>query len=351
MSKTHTYGYQMMIGAVAVVAASMALSATAMAQGKLPRTILLGTQQPGSLQHSMATGIAKIATAGIGTPVVVRPHAGSSTHIPLLAKGELDLSVAPAIDTGMSFQGRERISLDGRNTYPRAPGLRVVMSGSTLLAGLVVQKKSPIRSAKDLRGKKVAGEFPSGLGAYINMLVHLKGANMGWKDVQVVPFGGLNDSLNALVQGRIDATVYGIGAPRIREADSRVGVRFITDDCSPEGKARILGSVPGYRTVNLKKGRLPAVVEDICVTAFVVNLLASIHTSDAIVTAVLKAIWEGNDKLRKLHPGLRTWKNETAVDKIPTAPYHKAAVAFFKKVGAWTADAEANNKKLMELAK
>ena len=66
---------------------------------------------------------------------------------------------------------------------------------------------------------------------------------MGGKDVTVVPFGDLNDSLNALVQGRIDATVYGMGAPRIREAVSRVGVRFINDDCSPEGKARILGSV------------------------------------------------------------------------------------------------------------
>jgi TRAP-type uncharacterized transport system substrate-binding protein len=183
------------------------------------------------------------------------------------------------------------------------------------------------------------------------MYVHLVGASLTWDDVKMVPFSGLNDSLNALMQGRIDATVYGIGAPRVREADARVGVRFITDDCSPEGKKRIVGAAPGYFTVNLKPGRLPAVRDNICVTSFVIYLLSSNKTPDSIVTAVLGAIWKDAAKLQKLHPGLRRWKRKTAVDKRATAPYHRAAIAFYKSVGAWNAAAEAANTKLLAAAK
>jgi hypothetical protein len=326
-------------------------SPVALAEDKLPRTILLGVQQVGTLQHSMATGLSKVASEGTGVPVIVRPHSGSTTHIPLLNKGELDFSVAPTVDAGMSFQGPDRLKVAGVNPYPHAPNIRIVMVGSPLYAGLIVQKKSPIRSARDLKGRRVAGKFPTGLGAYINMYVHLIGADLTWEDTTVVPFSGLSDSMNALIQGRVDVTVIGVGAPTVRDADARVGVRFVSDDCSPEGTARILEAAPGYRTVNLKKGMLPGVVEDICVTAWPVLLLASDKTADNVVTAVLKALWENTDKLNKLHPGLRLWKRETAVDNGPTAPYHRAAVAFYKSVGAWNAEVEAANKKLLLMAR
>jgi TRAP transporter TAXI family solute receptor len=336
--------------ASAAAGATLGLPGPAAAQEKLPPTILLGTQQPGSIQHTMATGLAKIASQRGKAPVIVRPHSGSSTHLPLLNNGELDLAVAPAVDAGMSFQGKDRVKVAGKNPYPRLKGLRLVMSGAPLLAGIVVRKDSPIKSAKDLKGRRVAGGFPSGLGAFINTYVHLRGANLEWKDVKVVPFGSLNDSLNALVQGRVESTVYGIGAPRIREADAKVGVRFITDDCSPEGKKRIVNAAPGYFTVNLKPGRLPAVTSPICVTAFSVYLLGSTKTSNAIVTNVLTALWDGNAELRKIHPGLRRWTNERGASKRPTLPFHPAAIAFYKKKGIWSPEAQAAQDKLLKEA-
>jgi TRAP transporter TAXI family solute receptor len=317
------------------------------AEGKMPPTILFGTQQPGSLLHTISTGIAKIATKSTGVPVIVRPHSGSSAHLPLLGSGELDLALHPGVIAAMSFWGKERLKVAGVNPLPTATGLRLVMSGSPLLAGIIVRKDSPIKSAADLRGRRVAGGFPSGLGVYINVYAHLRGANMTWKDVKIVPFGNLNDSLNALVQGRVDATVYGIGAPRVREANSKVGVRFVTDDCSAEGKARIRASAPSYFTINLKAGRLPGVVSDICVTSFPLYLMASTKTPNVVVTAVLKGLWENNDELRKLHPGLRFWTRKTAVPKNPAVPYHPAAIAYYKTVGAWTKEAEAAHLKLL----
>lgn len=336
-------------GFVATGAMAVALCCATAAAQPLPPTIMLGSSQPGTLQHGVATGLAKVASEKIGSTVVVQPFAGATTAIPLLDNGELDLGVAPSVDAAMSYQGPEHLKIGGLNPYPKAPKLRLVMAGSPLIATLITKKDSPLKSARDLKGRRIAGGFPASLGAYINTYVHLKSANLTWDDVTVVPFSGLNDSLDALVQGRVDATVFGVGAARIREVDATTGVRFFSSDCSPEGTKRIEEAAPGYFTINLKAGSFAGVHEDICTTAYVLYLLAGEKTSPAIVTGVLKAIWEGIDKLPAMHPGLRQWKREGAVDKRPTAPYHEAAIAFYKSVGAWNDQAEAAHRKLLEL--
>jgi len=297
--------------------------------------------------HSVATGIAKIATDTAGVPVIVRPHSGSSTHLPMLQTGELDLAIHPAVVAGMAFLGQERLLISGKNPFPATPGLRLVMSGSPLLAGVLVRKDSPIRTVADIKGQRYAGEFPAGLGAFINAYAYLRGSDLDWEDVDVVPFASLNDALDGLVRGRVDATVYGIGAPRVREADSSVGVRFINADCSDEGKARIAASAPTYYTITLKADSMPGIVEDTCITAFPIYLMASDKTSDAIVSAVLAGLWEKEEELRTLNPGLRGWARATAAPNNPGIPYHPAAIEFFKSVGVWTAEAEAEHERLL----
>ena len=122
--------------------------------------------------------------------------------------------------------------------------------------------------------------------------------------------------------------------------DAQVGVRWASSDCSPEGTERIRKAAPGYYTINLKAGSAPAVHEDLCTTAYSLYLYAGAKARDDVVTAMVKALWEDEEKLAPLHPALRQWKRATAVDKHPTAPYHPAAIAFYKSVGAWNADDE-----------
>lgn len=340
------------VAASARLAAAVALAgagaALALAQSLAP-TVTMGTSQTGTLQHSVATGLAKVASAKIGSTVVVQPFAGATTALPLVESGELDFGIAPSVDVAMSFYGPDKLKIGDMNPYPRAPGLRLVMAGSPLIASLVVKKDSPIKSAADLKGRRIAGEFRASLGAYMNTFIHLASANLTWKDVTVVPFSGLNDALDALVQGRVEATVYGVGGPRIREADAQVGVRWASSDCSPAGEERIRKAAPGYYPIRLKAGSAPAVHEDLCTTAYSLYLYAGTKAPDHVVTAVLKALWEDADKLGPLHPALREWKRETAVDKSPTAPFHPAAIAYYKSVGAWTDEAEAGHKRMLAL--
>ena len=77
--------------------------------------------------------------------------------MPLLDSGELELGVNNAVDMGLAYRGPS-FKIGGRNPFPHAPNLRLVMRGAPLMVAPVVRKDSPIKTMADARGKRVTGE-------------------------------------------------------------------------------------------------------------------------------------------------------------------------------------------------
>jgi len=332
-------------GALAVVAA-LSLAGAAAAQS-LPPRVMVGAQQAGTLQHAMAAGVAKVASDFTGTTLVVQPFGGATAILPLLNSGELDFGVSPSVDYALSYMGPERLQIDGRNPYPDGSNLRLVMGGSPLVASLIVRADSQIRGAGDLAGKRVAGGFPAQLGAFVNTYAHLVSAGLSWDDVTVVPFTSINDSLDAVIDGSIDATVFGVGAPKVREADASVGLRFVSSDCSAEGVARVTDEIPGYFMLDRAAGSSPAIRDDLCTTGYQMYLVTHANADDAMVRAVLEALWNNLGELPQYHPSLRAWNADAAVPGTPTIPFHPAAMAYYKEVGAWPEGMDAKQDALL----
>ena len=178
--------------------------ATARRLQSLPRSVTLGTNPPGSVFYTLGSGLAK-AVAGGPFEVTLQPHAGTSTFLPLLDSGEMEFGVVNAVDMALAHRG-PTFKIGGRNPFPHAPNLRLVMRGSPLLVGLLVRKDSPIRNVHDVKGKRMTGEYPAHLAVWYNMFGHLASAGLTWSDVQVVPVPAVNDGVDALVQGRADVT-------------------------------------------------------------------------------------------------------------------------------------------------
>ena len=336
------------------IAATVVLGAAQIspaAAQSLPPRIILGAGAAGTLQNSIATAIAKLVSETAKTTVVVQPYSGTTAFMPLLKSGELDLALAPSVDFAMAYLGPNRIKIDGQNPYQPSENLRLVMGGIPLIASLVVRKDSDIHAAGQLKGKTIAGSFPAQLGARWNMFAQLAGAGLTWKDVKVVPFTTINGGLDALVQKQIDATVYGVGAPKIREADATVGVRYASSDCSPAGKKRMTDLIPGYYTINLKPGSFAAVVENTCTTAYDLYIAARKDTPDAIVTAFIEAAWDHPAKLAAMHRLLKRWTHAAMVNDRATIPFHPAAIKFYKSKGAWNAKMDALQARLLAKAK
>jgi len=327
-----------LVGVVAMLAAPAA--------AQLPKSLTIGANPPGTGYYAVASGLAKVVTQSTGVQMVVQPHSGTSTMLPLLNTGEMEFGTVNAVDMGLAYRGPS-YKIGGRNPFQFSPNVRLVQRGSPLLVGLLVRKDSPIKNVTDVKGKRMTGEYPAHLAVWYNMFGHLASAGYTWSDVKVIPVPAVNDGVDALVAGRADVTEHALGAAKTKEADTTVGVRHVSIDCSPAGQARLKKAVPGYYGRVVKAGTATAVVEDTCFLAYDTYLVTSKSVSDAAVEAVLKAIWDGAAELQPIHPLLKEWTRDRFVDPEATIPYHPAAIQFFKDKGGWNASLDQLQQKLL----
>jgi TRAP transporter TAXI family solute receptor len=322
-----------------VGAVSAALLLVVAAPASAQKQASIGTNPPGSILYVVGSAIAKVTGDAGGARLTVQPYAGTSTFLPLLETGELEFGVNNAVDAGLAYRG-PGFKIGGRNPLPHVPGIRLVMRSAPLIVSPLVRRDSPIKTIHDVKGKRVTGEYPANLAIWYNVFGALSSAGLGWKDVRVVPVAGLNEGIDALVQGRADVASYGLAGAKVKEADAAVGVRHLSVDCSPEGERRLREAVPGYYPRRVKKDESASVLEDICMIAYDVYVSAGKSTSDALVEGVLKAIWEHGDRLGPFHPLLRGWTRASMLTADLTIPYHPAAVRFYREHGAWTPEME-----------
>lgn len=319
----------------------LALAAPAAAQP----AATLGTNPPGSVFYAVGSGLAKVATDAGAVRMTVQPYAGTSTFLPLIQSGEVDFGVNNAVDVGLAFRGPE-FRIGGRNPFPHTPGIRLVLRSAPLMVAPLVRKDSPIRAMQDVKGKRVTGEYPANLAIWYNVFGELSSAGLSWSDVRVVPVAGLNEGIDALVQGRADMSSYALNGAKVREADAAIGVRHLSIDCSPEGERRLRAAVPGYYPRRVNKDGAVAVVEDICVIAYDVYVTTGERASDAVVGALVRAIWDNAEKVVPFHPILRGWGRDQMYGADVTIPYHPAAMRFYKERGVWTAGMEQAQQRL-----
>lgn len=316
---------------------------------KLPPSVTVGSNPPGTLFYALASGLSKVASGAGPIQVTVQPYSGTSTFLPLINSGEVDLGVVNAVDMGMAYRGPDQLKIGGRNPFVHTPNVRLVMRGAPLQGAPVTRRDSGIKTITDLKGKRVTGEYPAHLAVWYNMFGSLANGGMTWDDVTVVPVPAVNEGVDALVQGRADVATHAIGSAKIKEADAAVGVRYVTLDCSPQGRERITKAVPGYYLRVIKGGATTGILDDTCVFAYDIYLLTHKAAPDHVVAAVLKSIWDNVDKLPPLHPVFRQWTRERAVDDGVTIPYHPGAVEFYKAQGQWSSKVDETQKKLLAL--
>jgi TRAP transporter TAXI family solute receptor len=310
------------------------------------QTASIGTNPAGSVFYAIGSGLAKVTAEHTPVRLSVQPYTGTSTFVPLLDSGELDLGVNNAVDMGLAYRG-PNFKIGGRNPFPHAPNLRLVMRGAPLMVAAVARKDSPMKTMADVKGKRVTGEYPANLAIWYNIFGELASAGLTWNDVRVVPVPGLNEGIDALVQGRADVSSYALNAAKIREADSSIGVRHLSIDCSPEGEKRLRAAVPGYYPRRVKKGEAVAVPEDMCAIAYDVYVVAGKSVSDAVLEAVLRSAWDHGDKLAPIAPIFKEWTRDRMVSADITMPYHPSAIRFYKDKGAWKPEHDQAQQRLL----
>lgn len=203
---------------------------------------------------------------------------------------------------------------------------------------------------KDLKGHRVTGIYSGQPVIRVLSSAALKAYGLSYKDFSVVPVVNVVQGVAAVVDGRADAAWASPSMPQIRQANAKVGVRFLPLSGITPNEENVIreGSFPSVYIDKFGGKRTPWLPAGTPMLTQAMYLGTSTHTSDAIVKQVLEALWNGEADLLKAHPVMRGFTNASAVGNRPIIPYHPAAVAFYKSKGVWTEAAEAANEALLK---
>lgn len=328
--------------AVTAVGAALAMSLLSAPQARA-EVLALAADKPGTTFNAIASGFAKVVDESGAANLLVRPYAGPAAWAPLLDKGEVKLGAISAISTWQAFNGKGEMKTPLKN-------IRILRSGEgSLMLGFIAPAKSDIKTVKDLRGKRVSSNFGGHIGIQTSIEGELAVGGLTWKDVTPVPVVGANDGIDALVANRLDATWASLGQPQAREADVKIGIRYLPIPNTPEALGILRQKVfPAAQIVVAKKGTVPGLEDDTPMLSYDAYLVANKDLSDATVTKILTALWDKTDELVKVQRSLSGFTHKSAVTDAPVAPYHPAAVAFYKAKGVWDAKAEARQEELLK---
>ena len=310
------------------------------AVGASAQSVSFGTDSIGGISNTVGSAVAKVVSQHSDLKVRVRAYGGPEIWLPQLDEGKIDF--------GAHFAATAWLSYKKIDTKVQTPNLRLVRAGAaTVPLGFMVRADSDIKSVADLKGRRVAGGY--GAHPIMKRLSEgiLKAYGIEMSDVKVVPVPAALEGAKAVQDGRADAAWYAVFAPTTREMHSKVGVRFLPIDFTPERlkiarQAIFPGMVPVRVPVNL-----PFAPKGTGLAGYEFYVIASTHTKDATVKTLAETLWANETELTKVHANLRGFKNAAAVSSVATIPYHPAAIEFYKSKGVWNAEAEAHNKELM----
>ncbi|MEX0729633.1 MAG: TAXI family TRAP transporter solute-binding subunit [Aquisalimonadaceae bacterium] len=292
------------------------------------QTLTFGSNPQGSVGYAISAAIGSAAgDRGMRSRVV--PQGGPEVILPGLNRGSFDLTVTPSIPTLLGHQGKAMF-----NGKPLEE-LRVVAVLFPLTVGFTVKNDSDIHSISDLRGKRVASSFPRQRPLLMMSRATLATVGMTLEDIEEVSVPDGTRGLDELASGGIDAAIYSVNAGRVAQthASVRGGIRFIPVENSGEAEKIMQGITPSsYIETVQPNSATPWIVEPTPMLSSSMLLVTNSQVSDETVRALLETLVEDADDIAATHGAFRAF-NVDGMYRDFGAPYHPAALAFFRERG------------------
>jgi uncharacterized protein len=297
--------------AAAVLLGTLGAGATALAQ-----TYGLATMQPGSLNHTTGSAIAKVLKEKGSMNALVQPTAGESVIVPLVARGEADLGIANALEVSVAADGG------------KMPDLRLIGALHPLPTAFFVRKDTSMRTVADLKGKKVVFGFSAQRVIDIVMRAMLATAGLTEKDISPVLVPNVIRGADDFVAGGADVFYFAFGAPKVREVDATVGgIRVIEIPEAGMDAARkiypdgyLAPATPGPFYIGVEK--------PMGVYTWDNMLFTHAKVKDEAVYKMIDTMAKNQADLVAIQPALRTFAPQALYKKYGV-PYHPGALKYF----------------------
>jgi hypothetical protein len=311
----------------AVVVGFGAASTPAVAQQKY---ITIGTGGVTGVYYAAGGAICRLVNkdrAKHGIRCSVESTGGSVFNVNTIKAGELDFGFAQSDVQFNAIKGVGQFAKDG------AYGdLRAVFAVHPEPFTVVARKEAGVNQFTDFKGKRFnVGNPGSGTRASMEELL----AAMGWKlgDFSLASELKADEHGPALCDGKIDGFFYAVGHPsaNIQDPTTSCGAKLIS--LTGPVVDKLVADKPFYGKVTIPGGMYPNNPNPTNTYGVLATVVTSAKTPDAVVTEVVRAVFENFDEFKKLHPALANLNKEDMIKQGLSAPLHPAAATYYRQHG------------------
>jgi len=199
-----------------------------------PKTIRIGYQKFNTLNILKGTGQLEKALAPAGVTVEWKEFLGGSQLSEALAANAIDFGHASdGIGIFQQASGKGLVYLAAESPYPGG-------------VGFLVPKDSPIRTVRDLQGKKVV--TGRGYNTQYVLIKALQAAGLRYEDIEPVYIVTASDTVAAYQSGSVAA--IGLWDPFLAGAQVATDSRLLFDGTGLSGNRTYHFAQPGYARAN-----------------------------------------------------------------------------------------------------
>ncbi|HEX6980858.1 MAG TPA: TAXI family TRAP transporter solute-binding subunit [Alphaproteobacteria bacterium] len=288
----------------------------------------IGTSPQGTLTYTLGATYAKALEEATGIKARVQPSSGTGVMVPLVNSGELDIGFVNTLELTEAYTGTGVF-----NGRPQKD-LRAVGVLFPIRVGIFVRKDSPIRSLKELKGKRIPYGYTSQeiIKTVLDGVLANAGLTAGDTTTILVP--NLIRGVDEFTSGNADATFFALGQAKVAEADAAVGgIRFLPMVDEPDAVAAMQKIVPtSYLATVQPAPNLPGVTEPIKTMHYDYVMFVNASLPKDRVYKMTAALVEKKDDMAKSMALFRQF-DVARMNRQFAVPYHEGAAAYFKEKG------------------
>jgi uncharacterized protein len=314
---------KMILGATAILLAGIV--------GANAQTVSISTLPPGAINNVQTQAIAK----------VVQEDTGIQMRVVTFNSPAASMQAVQERDADFSFMSNDEVgaAVNARDIYGdmQMKDLQLVATVFPFKVGVVVRADSGIRTIEDLRGKR----FPIGWQGFpqgeVLSEALLAAGGLTFDDVEGVPTTNLLRAADDLKAGRLDATIFAIGAPKMAELDAALGgIHFISLPDTDEARQAMAAVRPEYLISSQAAAPFLKGVEDGSnLMQYAMTVVANPDVSEETVYKLAKTLHDGKEGLVAGHPSFGALNPDNLAVQQPGVSYHPGAIKYYKEIGIW----------------
>lgn len=303
------------------------------------QAIRIGTSSVGSVFYTIAIGAGEIIQKHAGVNATVEPVGGSSANMRGLGAKKIDFAIANSFAAFTAF--------NGTHNFKKPISVRLVVQAQPSNRWLLLRKGAGIKRLKDLEGRTVIAKRRALPEIALVMDAFIKVFGLDKNKIKIVATTNSPQAYKAVRAGSVDALLM----PFSRKAAAvqkpmRDGVLefFYTTKAKRDQMLRNLPPVMWGNS--FKAGVFEGQGKKLYLVAMNSYFMTRPGVSNETVYKVTKALLENTKEFSTYHRAARLWTLKRAMDNV-ALPFHPGAVKYFKEKGVWTAEHDANQKKLL----